>query len=106
MAQRNRSHDYELLDRIGKGAFGKVYKAKKVATNKIVAIKIINLEEAEDDVEDIQQEISQLSDNRCKQVVAYYESFLYNHKLWIVMEYLSGGSVKNLVNITQKTNKL
>lgn len=57
----------------------------------------IDLESSEDDIQEIQQEISVLSTCASPYVTQYKESFLRGHKLWIVMEYLGGGSCLDLV---------
>uniref|UniRef100_A0A0D9WZA0 non-specific serine/threonine protein kinase n=1 Tax=Leersia perrieri TaxID=77586 RepID=A0A0D9WZA0_9ORYZ len=82
---------------IGRGSFGDVYKGFDKELKKEVAIKVIDLEEAEDDIEDIQKEISVLSQCRCPFITDYYGSYLHQTKLWIVMEYMAGGSVADLL---------
>lgn len=57
----------------------------------------IDLESSDDDIQDIQQEISVLSTCDSPFVTQYKASFLQGHKLWIVMEYLGGGSCLDLV---------
>ena len=52
---------YVLQDRVGKGSFGEVFKGFDKRNSSQVAIKIIDLESAEDEIEDIQEEIAILS---------------------------------------------
>lgn len=64
---------------------------------KSVAIKIIDVENAEDEVEDIIQEIAILSELNSTYVTRYHGSYLKGSSLWIVMEFCSGGSCSDLM---------
>ncbi|KAK2813976.1 hypothetical protein FQN50_000380 [Emmonsiellopsis sp. PD_5] len=91
------ANGYQMLEELGSGSFGTVYKAIEKETGEIVAIKHIDLESSEDDIQEIQQEIAVLSTCASPYVTQYKTSFLRGYKLWIVMEYLGGGSCLDLL---------
>ncbi|KAH8925106.1 Pkinase-domain-containing protein, partial [Atractiella rhizophila] len=88
---------YVRQDRIGKGSFGEVFKGYDLRNQMPVAIKVIDLENAEDEIEDIQQEIAILGMLDSPWVTKYYGSFLKDTTLWIIIEYCSGGSCSDLM---------
>lgn len=62
-----------------------------------MAIKIIDVENAEDDVDDIIKEIAILSELKSPYVTKYHGSYLKGSNLWIIMEFCSGGSCHGLL---------
>ncbi|GAA5969581.1 hypothetical protein JCM21900_001739 [Sporobolomyces salmonicolor] len=95
--EQDPSKEYQLSEKLGVGSFGVVYKAIHIPTSRPVAIKMIDLEDSDDDIAEIQLEISHLADCDSEWVTRYYGSFLRGWKLWIVMEYLAGGSCLDLL---------
>jgi serine/threonine-protein kinase 24/25/MST4 len=90
--------DFEMGEAVGQGAFGKVYAGKSKKTGEPVAIKVIDLEAADEDFEDIAIEIAILADMRHSAIVRYHGSFINKTELWIIMELLSGGSCRDLLD--------
>jgi serine/threonine-protein kinase 24/25/MST4 len=88
---------YTKQNCIGGGSFGKVYKGVDKRTGQAVAIKVIDVENAEDEVDDIIQEISILSELHSPYVTKYYGSYLKGSDLWIIMEFCAGGSCGDLM---------
>lgn len=93
----NPASQYTLIEKLGTGSFGVVYKAMHNDTKQTVAIKQIDLEDSDDDITEIQQEIASLAQCDSEYVTRYYGSFVVAYKLWIVMEYLAGGSCLDLL---------
>ncbi|KAK0857714.1 signal transducing kinase of the PAK [Friedmanniomyces endolithicus] len=87
---------YRQLIKIGQGASGGVYTAYEVGTNKCVAIKQMNLEQ-QPKKDLIINEIMVMRDSRHKNIVNFMDSFLVRGDLWVVMEYMEGGSLTDVV---------
>ncbi|SCU96414.1 LADA_0H00804g1_1 [Lachancea dasiensis] len=97
MAHARPSHFYEIKECVGKGSFGDVYRAIYKETGEVVAIKIINLEETQDDIDILAQEIYFLSELKASFVTSYYKTFVEDVSMWIVMEFCGGGSCADLL---------
>ena len=87
---------YQNLSKIGQGASGGVYSAYEVGRNKCVAIKQMNLEQ-QPKKDLIINEILVMKDSKHKNIVNFMDSFLHEGDLWVVMEYMEGGSLTDVV---------
>lgn len=87
---------YTLIGQIGQGASGSVMTAIDNDTEMLVAIKQMNLAQ-QSNKEFILNEILVMRENRHPNVVNYLDSYLVDNELWVVMEYLQGGSLTDIV---------
>uniref|UniRef100_A0A669P024 Mitogen-activated protein kinase kinase kinase kinase n=1 Tax=Phasianus colchicus TaxID=9054 RepID=A0A669P024_PHACC len=80
LSRRNPQEDFELIQRIGSGTYGDVYKARNVNTGELAAIKVIKLEPGN----------LNLTGNE------WFCSLFRRDKLWICMEFCGGGSLQDI----------
>ncbi|KAL1762862.1 kinase-like domain-containing protein [Schizophyllum commune] len=93
---------YRNLVKIGQGASGGVYTAYQMGTNVSVAIKQMDLDkQPKKDL--IINEILVMRSSRHPNIVNYIDSFLYKNDLWVVMEYMEGGSLTDVVTANLMT---
>jgi serine/threonine protein kinase len=99
---QDRSSDLTILNILGKGSFGAVYKAEHKSSKAEVAVKIIPTND--DEFDKIKSEIEILSRCDSPYVVGYFECFIKSipnkpSEMWIVMEYCEGGSMSDLLEL-------
>jgi len=95
----NPDEKYENYNKIGQGASGTVFTAEEIATGRQVAIKQMALaNQPKKDL--IINEIKVMRDFRQNNIVNYIDSFLKQSELWVVMEYLAGGSLTDVATET------
>ncbi|KID92402.1 serine/threonine protein kinase, partial [Metarhizium majus ARSEF 297] len=102
---------YELLALIGKGSFGRVYKARGLKSGRLVAVKIISIEEGDsirpggtDTFADILKEVNTLkllNDRGAKNINRILDAHLVGQSVWMITEYCAGGSVATLMRPTR-----
>lgn len=92
----NPEDHWKIIGEIGDGAFGKVYKAQHLETDKLAAAKICELK-GEDELEDFTVEIDILSDCKHKNIVQLYEAFFFEGKLWLLIEFCEVGALDTIM---------
>uniref|UniRef100_A0A6G1SBW4 non-specific serine/threonine protein kinase n=1 Tax=Aceria tosichella TaxID=561515 RepID=A0A6G1SBW4_9ACAR len=97
---------FELVEVVGSGTYGQVWKGRHTRTGQLAAIKIMDVTEEEE--EEIKLEINVLKNHsHHRNIALYYGAFIHksppgqDDKLWLVMEYCGAGSVTDLVKSTK-----
>uniref|UniRef100_A0A6Q2Z6F8 non-specific serine/threonine protein kinase n=1 Tax=Esox lucius TaxID=8010 RepID=A0A6Q2Z6F8_ESOLU len=105
-ALRDPSGIFELVEVVGNGTYGQVYKGRHVKTGQLAAIKVMDVTEEEE--EEIKLEINMLKTySHHRNIATYYGAFVkkspagQDDQLWLVMEYCGAGSVTDLVKKTK-----
>ncbi|XP_016056483.1 PREDICTED: misshapen-like kinase 1 isoform X1 [Miniopterus natalensis] len=105
-ALRDPAGIFELVEVVGNGTYGQVYKGRHVKTGQLAAIKVMDV--TEDEEEEIKQEINMLKKySHHRNIATYYGAFIKksppgnDDQLWLVMEFCGAGSVTDLVKNTK-----
>jgi len=90
---------YFLIEPIAKGGFGEVFLAEVRPSKECIAVKVIDLEESDDDIMTISNEIALMRGKSCPQLINYVGSEVHYTKLWIAMEYVNGGAADTMAQM-------
>jgi len=99
-SRKDPEKDFQLIEKLGEGSYGSVWKAIHKQTGGIVAIKKV---EIDNDLDDIMKEIDFMKGCRSQYIVRYYGSYFKDNELWIVMEFCGAGSVCDMMKICDNT---
>ncbi|KAF3568406.1 hypothetical protein DY000_02015164 [Brassica cretica] len=89
--------DYKLMEEVGNGASAVVHLAIYLPTKEVIAIKCLNLERCNSNLDDIRREAQTMSLIDHPNVIKSYCSFAVDHKLWVVMPFMAQGSCFHLM---------
>ncbi|KAJ9683424.1 hypothetical protein PVL29_019137 [Vitis rotundifolia] len=89
--------DYKLYEEVGEGVSATVYRALCVPLNEIVAIKVLDLEKCNNDLDGIRREVQTMSLIDHPNLLQAHCSFTSGHTLWVVMPYMAGGSCLHIM---------
>ncbi|XP_022939013.1 serine/threonine-protein kinase BLUS1-like isoform X2 [Cucurbita moschata] len=89
--------DYDLREEVGEGVSATVYKALCIPLNEIVAIKVLDLEKCNNDLDGIRREVQTMTLIDHPNLLRAHCSFTAGHYLWVVMPYMSGGSCLHIM---------
>ncbi|KAJ3043132.1 Serine/threonine-protein kinase 25 [Rhizophlyctis rosea] len=92
---------WTLIEKVGEGSYGEIYKAISKTSPQIVALKIIDLERTTDDLEDLLAEVDFQAKCYSPHLARYFGSWMWDSKLTIAMEFLGGGTAEDLLKHTR-----
>lgn len=92
--------DYELYEEVGEGVSATVYRALCIPLNEIVAIKVLDLEKCNNDLDGIRREVQTMILIDHPNLLRAHCSFTSGHNLWVVMPYMAGGSCLHIMKST------
>ena len=88
---------YELLHLIARTESAKVYVARCVINGRLVCAKLIDLELFKIDIEKLRRQISFWASSNNHNLIKYYGAFTSDSTLWILCEYMDGGSIFDII---------